>query len=239
VWSPDGKRIVSGIGSRGIEGLPHQPRLVQIPVGGSSPSETLLDAPSSASRPCGPGQCALLPSDWSADGRFVLYTMSGTFPVTLDVWALPLDGDRKPFPVAQTRFRESLATFSPDGRWIAYMSDETGDLNVYVQPFLREGAKSRVSPNGGRNPRWRADGKELFYLDAAGAMTAVTVDTTKTFSAGLPKTLFPTGVISMGQSYVVTKDGQRFLVNARAPQTDATGAELTVIVNWASTVFKR
>jgi hypothetical protein len=119
------------------------------------------------------------------------------------------------------------------------MSDETGDLNVYAQPFLREGAKYRVSSNGGRNPRWRADGKELFYLDAGGAMTAVPMDTTKTSPAGLPKALFPAGVISVNQSYAVTKDGQRFLINTRPRQTDSSGTELTVIVNWTSTAFKK
>ncbi len=119
------------------------------------------------------------PSDWSADGRYVLYTFSGTFPRTSDIWALPLVGDRKPFPVIQTEFTESLGAFSPDGRWIAYTTDETGQPNVYVQPFLRAGGKYRISPNGGRNPHWRADGKELFYLDADGAMTAVPIDATE------------------------------------------------------------
>ena len=74
----------------------------------------------------------LSPSDWSADGRFVLYTFTGSFPATSDIWALPLFGDRKPFPVVQTQFSESLGTFSPDGRWIAYTTNETGEPNVYV-----------------------------------------------------------------------------------------------------------
>jgi serine/threonine protein kinase/Tol biopolymer transport system component len=239
VWSPDGSRIVFGIGSRGIEGLQHKPRLIQIPIGGTATNQTLLDGPAPA-RPCGPGQCSMIPTDWSSDGRFLLYTFAGTFPLSSDIWALPLFDDQKPFPVVQTQFRESLATFSPDGRWIAYMSDETGELNIYVQPFGRDGAKYRVSPSGGRNPRWRADGKELFYLDAGGAMTAVPIEiTTKSFSAGLPKALFQTGVISLSQSYVVTKDGQRFLVNARPRQAETSDAQLNVIINWASTLVKR
>ena len=93
-------------------------------------------------------------------------------------------------------------------------------------------------PSGGRNPHWRADGKELFYLDASGAMTAVPIDTTKSFTAGLPKTLFPTGVISLSQMYSVTRDGQRFLVNTRPPNAAATATPLTVIVNWTSTLKK-
>jgi serine/threonine protein kinase len=240
VWSPDGSRIVLGIGSRGVEGLAHKPAIIQLTVSGTPARETLLDVPATPSRTCGPGQCVLMPSDWSSDGRYLLYTFAGTFPVSSDIWALPLTGDRTPIPVAQTQFRESLATFSPDGRWVAYMSDETGDLNVYVQPFLRDGTKYRVSPNGGRNPRWRSDGQELFYLDVTGVLTAVPIKlTAATFSAEAPKALFPTGVIAMSQSLVVTKDGQRFLINARPRQADAARAELTVIVNWTSTLIKR
>jgi eukaryotic-like serine/threonine-protein kinase len=238
VWSPDGTRIVFGNGSRGLEGQQQKAALVQILVNGTSANETLIEAAASPSRPCGPGQCILIPTDWSRNGRFVLYTFSGTFPLTSDIWALPMFGERKPVPVTQTEFRESLGTFSPDSQWIAYMSDETGELNVYVQPFLRAGRKERISPNGGRNPHWRADGKELFYLDASGAMTAVPIDTAEKLVAGLPKTLFPTGVISMNQMYAVTRDGQRFLINTRPPNAAAPATPLNVVVNWTSTLKK-
>ena len=209
---------------------------MQTLVNGTGAKETLFEAVDTPSRPCGPQQCALGPTDWSSDERFVLYTFSGTFPRTLDIWALPLFGDRKPFPVIQTEFSESQGTFSPDGRWIAYTTDETGQPNVYVQPFLRAGGKHRISPNGGRNPRWRADGRELFYFDATGTMTAVPIDMAATSPAGLPKALFPAGVIGINNMYAVTKDGQRFLVNR--PQSAATATPLTVIVNWTSTLQK-
>jgi Tol biopolymer transport system component len=238
VWSPDGARIVFGTVSRGLEGHPEEEtRLVETLVNGSGANETLLEAKGTPSRPCGPRQCTVQPTDWSADGRFVLYTLTGSFPRTADIWALPLFGDRKPFPLAQTEALESLGTFSPDGRWIAYMTDEPGEFNVYVQPFLRAGGKYRVSPNGGRNPHWRADGKELFYLDASGAMTVVPIDASDAFAAGQPKRLFATGAFGDMQMYAVTKDGQRFLVNAR-PQSAATATPLTVIVNWTSTLQK-
>jgi eukaryotic-like serine/threonine-protein kinase len=233
VWSPDGTRIVFGTGSPG--GLAEKAHLVQTLVDGGGALETLLEAVGTPARPCGPRQCVLAPSDWSADGRFVLYTFNGNFPQTLDIWALPLSGDRKPFPVIHTEFSESQGTFSPDGRWIAYTTDETGQPNVYVQPFLRAAGKIRISPNGGRNPHWRADGRELFYIDANGTMTSVSIDATATLTAGLPKTLFSAGVISTNNMYAVTRDGQRFLVDARLRNTP-TATPLTVIVNWTSTL---
>ncbi len=236
VWSPDGTRIVFGTGSRGLEGLPEQAGLFQALVNGTGANETLLEAAGTPSRPCAPRQCTLAPTDWSADGRFVLYTFNGSFPATSDIWALPVAGDRTPFPVVNSQFNEGLGVFSPDSRWIAYTTNETGQPNVYVQPFRRDGGKYRISANGGRNPHWRSDGKELFYLDERGAMTVVTIDASGTFAAGSPQTLFPAGAISTNNMYTVTRDGQRFLVNARPPT--ATATPLTVIVNWVSTLQK-
>jgi len=236
VWSPDGTRIAFGRTARGVGEQPEQARLMQTQVNRTGAPETLFEAVGTPSRPCGPRQCFLAPTDWSRDGRFVLFTFGGAFPATGDIWAVPLLGDRKPFPVVQTEFTETLGTFSPDGRWIAYTSNETGQPNVYVQPFLRAGGKYRISPNGGRNPHWRADGKELFYLAADGAMTVVTIDLTDAVAAGLPTTLFPAGAVSANQAFSVTKDGKRFLVSTR-PQ-DAAATPLTVIVNWASTLQK-
>jgi Tol biopolymer transport system component len=237
VWSPTGTEIVFGIGAMGQGGLPDKARLVlQTLTNRNGAKETLLEAEGTPSRPCGQRQCILMPTDWSRDGRFVLYTFMGTFPATIDIWALPLFGDRKPLPVAQTEFTENQGTFSPDGRWIAYTSDETGQPNVYIQPFLRAGGKHLISPNGGRNPHWRADSKELFYLDAAGAMTAVPIDLTASSPAGLPRTLFPAEAVSVYNMYAVTRDGQRFLVNR--PPNGATATPLTVIVNWTSTLQK-
>ena len=237
VWSPKGTEIVFGIGAIG-QGACQKTRVYYYRLW---PTETRRRKLSSKPKGHLHGLVARdnaysCPTDWSADGRFVLYTFGGTFPATSDIWALPLFGDRKPFPVAQTEFSESQGTFSPDGRWIAYTSDETGQPNVYVQPFLRAGGKHPISPNGGRNPHWRADSKELFYLDAAGAMTAVPIDLTASSPAGLPKTLFPADAFSVYNMYAVTRDGQRFLVNR--PQNTAIATPLTVIVNWTSTLQK-
>jgi eukaryotic-like serine/threonine-protein kinase len=235
VWSPDSTRLVFGGGARRADEA-EKAALFQIRANETAPKEILFRADDTPSRPCGPLQCGLTPTDWSRDGRFVLYTFGGSFPATQDIWALPLLGERKPFPVVHSEFAESQGVFSPDGRWVAYMTDETGQPNVYVQPFLRAGGKHRISPNGGRNPHWRGDGKELFYLDADGAMTAVPVDASDTFEVGSPTTLFRPGVISLNQMYSVTRDGQRFLINTR-PQ-NAISTPLTVIVNWASTLRK-
>ena len=234
VWSPKGTTIVFGTGASGLGGLPEKARLVQIPVNGTGAKEVLVEAVGTPSRPCGARQCVLAPTDWSTDGRFVLYTFTGTFPATSDIWALPLSGERKPFPVIQTEFTEGQGALSPDGRWIAYTTDATGQPNVHIQPFLRAGGAHRISPNGGRNPHWRADGRELFYLDAAGTMTAVPIDLTTGSADGLPKTLFSAGVVSTNNMYAVTRDGQRFLVNRNA----AIATPLTVILNWTSTLQK-
>ena len=237
VWSPNGTEIVFGIAARGPGALPEKARLVRRTLANrDEPRETLLEAVGTTSRPCGPRQCVLAPTDWSMDGRFVLYTFSGSFPATSDIWALPLFGERKPLAVAQTEFAESQGTFSPDGRWVAYTSDEAGPPNVYLQPFLRAGGKHPISPNGGRNPHWRADGRELFYLDAAGTMMAVPIDLTASSPAGLPTRLFAAEAVSTNNMYAVSRNGQRFLVN-RWPN-GATTAPLTVIVNWISTLQK-
>jgi len=170
--------------------------------------------------------------DWSRDGQHLLFREEG--PQTgSDLWILPLTGVRKPIPFAQTRFNEQHGTFSPNGHWIAYTSDESGRDEVYVQPFPPSGAKWEVSAEGGSFPRWRDDGKELFYLSANSTMmVAETKGVSATFEAQAPRVLFP---VSLGETswqypYDVTRDGQRFLVVA--PSGDAKSQFLTVVINW-------
>ena len=127
--------------------------------------------------------------------------------------------------------------FSPDGRWIAYTSDEAGQANVYVQSFPGPGGKYQVSKDGGLQPVWRADGKELFYLGVDGTLMAVPIDATGQFDAGVPQALFPTDALTIAsQAYAVTKDGKRFLVGARPRQSSV--APLTVLVNWMAAIQK-
>jgi Tol biopolymer transport system component len=148
------------------------------------------------------------------------------------MWVLPLTGDRKPFAFRVTRFVENAGQFSPDGRWIAYSSNETGRLEVYVAPFQRSGATVPISSSGGVAPRWRHDSKELFYLTEDNKLMAVPVTLTESIiTVGAPQLLFQTRFRSNAAPYDVTADGQRFLVN-RGVADAAAPAPMTLVLNW-------
>ncbi|MBI3491301.1 MAG: PD40 domain-containing protein [Acidobacteria bacterium] len=220
VWSPDGSRIAFESRRSGQSGL----RLKL--AGGTTDDELLLKADAPVA--------SMTPTDWSRDGRFIAYT--GTAPGA-DLWILPLSGDRKPFAFLQTPFIESSAVFAPDGRWIAYRSDESGQSQVYVQPFPATGGKFQVSKNGGVQPSWRGDGKELFFIAPDATMMAAAIDTTRQFEAGVPQSLFQSGIAVLStRLYGVTRDGKRFLV-VGVPQRSS-ALPLTVVVNWLSAVQK-
>ena len=114
------------------------------------------------------------PLGWSPDGQWLLY--STRHPKTgLDLWAAPMAGDRKPVPVVQTPFDETAGQFSPDGRWVAYQSNESKPVQIYIQPFPGPGGRRQVTTAGGSQPRWRPDGKELFYVGLDGRLMAVPI----------------------------------------------------------------
>jgi serine/threonine protein kinase len=177
-------------------------------------------------------------TDWSSDGRYILFHSYGGSGTGSDVWVAPLYGDRKPFPVLQSRFNETQAHFSPDGRWLAYVSNETGRPEVYVQNFPSTGGKWQVSNGGAAQPHWRGDGKELFYITAEKTLMAVEVKTATTFEMGAPVALFQTRVsnYSLPNRYAVSRDGKRFLVNSAVEDTNPT--PITVILNWTATLKK-
>jgi len=172
----------------------------------------------------------VMPSDWSPDGRHLAIVVDG------HIWILT-DGKAEPFTKAE--FPESQAQFSPDGKWIAYTSLEGRRTDVFVQSFSAGGARGLISINGGSQPRWRRDGKELFYLSNELAVMAVPINVVDgAFEAGTPVRLFQTrisGTNAVNFQYSVTRDGQRFLVT-----TQAQGVErpVTLITNWLATVKK-
>jgi eukaryotic-like serine/threonine-protein kinase len=193
---------------------------------------------------------AKVPTSWSPDGRFLLYFSPAT---PNRMWLLPLGGgggDRKAILIERSEFNEGAPRFSPDGRWIAYSSNESGKDQIYVRPFDASVAtgpssargtagtgKWMVSKDGGLNPIWRRDGKELFYLSSVGGTAmAVDVNTSGVFQAGVPKLLFkvPPGVLF----WDVSADGKRFLMAAPSAESAAEQPKFTVVLNWQAGLKK-
>jgi eukaryotic-like serine/threonine-protein kinase len=215
VWSPDGSRVLFNFNPSGAVDIYSK-------AASGAGAEELVFKSSTTKNPW----------DWSRDGRFILY--EDFSPETKsDLWVLPLSGDKKPQLFLRTPFAETMGRFSPDGKWIAYVSDESGYSQVYVQPFPPSGGKWQISTKGGFTPRWRGDGKELFYLSPERELMSVDVNSAgATFEVSSPKTLFQTQVdtASISNRYDVSRDGQRFLMSLPAENT--VSPPITVITNW-------
>jgi roadblock/LC7 domain-containing protein len=179
------------------------------------------------------------PTDWSRDGRFIIYRQTDQ-KMKPHIWVLPMtgSGERKPFPLIQTEASETAGTLSPDGRWLAYISNMTGQYEIYVQSFPGGGGKRQVSNGGGTGPRWRRDGRELFYYARNGVVgklmaARVTSDENFKVDAVVPLFEFIRGTnMDPFAPYAVTGDGQRFLINELVETKP--NAPLTVVVNWAA-----
>jgi len=219
VWSPDGSQILFTSERDG------RPNLYQTGASGGGADERVLQS-----------DFRKVASDWSADGRYILYQelnpKSG-----YDLWALPLTGEKRPFPFLQTPFDERQGRFSPDGRWIAYTSDETGTWQVYVRGFPGTGGKWQITPDRGSQPQWRGDGRELFYLSDRKLMSVEVNGSGPTFHAGASRELFVMHIQTVGlpgtrSVYAATRDGQRFLINSLVG--DPTLSSTTVVLNWTA-----
>ena len=223
VWSPDSNWLTFMASRAGVTGL------YQKPSNGAGQDELLLSATDAE------------PTDRSQDGRFLLYQRND--PKTKwDLWVLPLFGDRKAKPFLQSEFDESQGQFSPDGRWVAYASNESGRPEVYVQPFPGPGPKIQISTAGGVQPKWRRDGRELFYrVDGTGKLMAVEIKADGQFQAGVPRllsveTTVATHGMQSGDHYAVSADGKR-VFSIKASQESA-AAPITVVLNWTAGLKK-
>jgi eukaryotic-like serine/threonine-protein kinase len=217
LWSPDGTRIIFGSNRKGSYDIWIKPS------NGTGTEELLLGTPK-----------IKWPIHWSKDGRFLIYSQGDS--TMLDLWALPMTGnDRKPVVVSNTSFGELQGQFSPDGRWVAYQTNESGSgVEIVVQAFPEPSGKWQVSTGGGVQPRWRPDGKELYFIAPDRKLMAVPVAVRgSTFEAGKPVALFATQISNGGGStkpqYVVSRDG-RFLINQVVAESATT--PITLILNW-------
>jgi len=192
-----------------------------VPADGSGRAELLLATDTAA-----------IPDSWTPDGKFLVYSQPGPNKNS-QLWVLPASGTEgagKPHLLHDAPFSETGAQISPDGRWVAYVSSESGASEVYLQPFPAPGGKIRISTQGGRAPRWSRDGRELFYWAGLGTaeLVSVEIQTAPIFRAGLPQSLFK---LAAGTTWDVAPDAKRFLVE-QIPGVEDGGRRLEAVVNW-------
>jgi serine/threonine protein kinase len=226
VWSPDGMQIGYSHSAPQISG----DHLYLLNAGGTGKEEPLeqpfLDS------------IANYPSSWSPDGSLLLFDRQDKTG-KISVWVLPLKGSRKPYPFVETQFNAQMGKFSPDGRWIAYVSNDSGKDEVYVVPFPGPGGREQVSTGGGTQPRWRRDGRELFYLSPETKMMGAEVTAgVKDFHVGAVRALFTLSGLGgvPGYLYDVTEDGQKFIAVQDMEHTST--VPLTLVVNWPAELKK-
>ena len=216
IWSPDGKYVVWN------DSVDMKFRLVKKLASGAGETEVLFES-----------DAQVVPSDWSPDGKFILYTAIDK-TTKRDIWALPLEGDRKPFAYIRTEFEDQTAVFSPDGKFVAYRSNESGREEVYIQTFPASANKWPVSSNSGISPYWPRKARELFYVQRDGKVMSVEIKAGEPFSVGVPQPLFDVAMIRSPRAddYAVSNDGQRLLFISRG--ADAVSPPIVVILNWSA-----
>ncbi len=216
VWSPDGLRIVFASNRKGNFDL-----FIKA-ASGATAEEPLFQSSSYK-----------YPTDWSRDGRLIAFQNLESKTGKWGVWMLPVFGDRKPIPYLVGDYDQLNARFSPDGRWVVYSSNETGRTEVYVRPFPGPGGKWQISTAGGAWPKWRRDGRELFYVSPDNKLIVAEVrEKGTTLEVGAARSLFETRPYLVGDVFDVSVDTGRFLVNTLAGERSS--APLTLVTNWTA-----
>jgi eukaryotic-like serine/threonine-protein kinase len=208
VWSADGSRIFF---------VRFDSRKIYQKAANGTGTEEVVDAAGRA------------PTDVSRDGRYLFMMTPNTTQTGSHIWVLPLFGDRKPFPYVATEFGDAWPNLSPDGRWLAYLSTESKRAEIYVVSFPQPGGKWQISTNGGIDPVWSRDGRELYYYSLDGKIMAVEIKPGAQFQFGVPKPLFAINLASTNVSFDVSKDG-RFLLPVLVQQQGS--SLMNVVLNW-------
>jgi Tol biopolymer transport system component len=217
IWSPEGSRIAFSTNRSGGG------EVIARATNGVTKDE-VLDT----------GGVVVSGEDWSSDGQFVIEERDNDPKTRDDIWVLPQFGDRRPFAYLNSKFNEKYAKLSPNGRWLAYQSDESTRFEIYVESFPMPGAKRKISTNGGSRPVWSRDGKELYFISADQKMMAVQGKEGAQFEASVPEALFDVHV-GAGAWFDVAKDGH-FLIPVQVEQPVT--APITVVLNWQAGLKK-
>ncbi len=220
VWSPDGKRLVYGSSASGISNL------YLINADGSGKPERLATS-----------DYEQIPSSWATTTNTIAFLQRPQIG-SYGIWVLPIEGERKPRLFLESRFSLTHPEFSPDGRWIAYVSNESGNREVYVQPYPGPGEKIRISTDGGTEPIWSANGRELLYRPRTDQVFSTPIRSLSPFLAGTPRLLFELKAGAYDstapvRSWSATADGQRFLLSRFIESIDQPVSVMHVVLNWA------
>jgi Tol biopolymer transport system component len=222
IWTPDGKRIAF----RSTKAGPWN--VFWKSADGSGNAEQLTN-----------NQYLSEPTSWSPDGKLLAFSQQNTV-TRRDIWVVQMDGERKPMPLIETPADESVPRFSPDGHWLAYVSDESGRPEIYVLAYPPSGQKWQISTSGGREAVWSRNGSELFYREGNKMMVS-DIKTTPSFAAAKPRLLFEgnyEGPLASRANFDISTDGRRFLMLKGTERTGG-GAEIKTVANWFDEVKRR